>query len=278
MEARGDLDGSIHALEQGLSLAIPGALFPTDVEIEFAKIYNNLSNRLSKIGKTEAALDAATTAVKIASEISTKNDYDGRELLAYCENTLAGRYMEALDADSAIVHLQRSVDLRFELSEDHEDLHGPYYCISLINLASVMLSLGQVDRAESIAEKSCNISARLYEARPAAFWEHFARSRMIFGIVKADLGDIDVAHLSFHGAIFALLDEFSQNPESNSDLMMELLDCYFDACREGNKAIDEPLIERVVQESSPINEDTSTSQKILDHIGQIQSALNLAQR
>ncbi len=153
-----------------------------------ATALNNLSNRLSALGRREEALPAIEEAVALYRRLAARNPDAFEPYLALSLNNLSnvlsalGRRKEALAASKQAVALYR------RLAERSPDAFEPYLAMSLNNLSGRLSALRRREEALAAIEEAVAVYRRLAARNPDAFAPDLARSLNNLSVRLSDLG------------------------------------------------------------------------------------------
>ena len=125
---------------------------------ELARLLNNLSVRLSEVGRRHEALEAITEAVTLYRRLAQANPGAFLPDLAMSLNNQAARLSDVGRRHEALEAITEAVTLRRELAEANPDAFLPDLATSLNNQANMLSEVGR--RAEALAR---------YEEAAAAF-------------------------------------------------------------------------------------------------------------
>ncbi|HEX5717153.1 MAG TPA: tetratricopeptide repeat protein [Thermoanaerobaculia bacterium] len=193
-----------------LTAAMVERLRIEDDKARLAGFINNLSNRLSDLGRREEALAAALESVDVYRELSQSRPDAFRPYLATSLNNLSihlsalGRREEALEA------VQASVTIRRELSQSHPDAFRPDLALSLNNLSNYLSELGLGEEALAAVQESVAVYRELAQSRPDAFRPYLAASLNNLSGSLSDLGRREAA-LEAVQEVVAIRRELSQS-------------------------------------------------------------------
>ena len=146
--------------------------WPEDAQVEAARVANNLANRLSDLGRREAALEAAEEAVGLYRELARARPDAFTPYLAGSLNNLANRLSDLGRREAALQAAEEAVALRRELARARPDAFTPDLAMSLNNLANMLSDLGRREAALQAAEEAVALpragagAARRLHARP----------------------------------------------------------------------------------------------------------------
>jgi tetratricopeptide (TPR) repeat protein len=155
---------------------------------ELVRVLNNLSVRLSALGRREEALRAAEEAVRLYRQLAAQRpdvflpDLAGAlNGLGFILSTL-GRREEALEATDAATRLYQ------QLAAQRPDAFLPGLAMSLTNLGNGLSALGRREEALQTADEAAQLYRQLAAQRPDAFLPDLAMSLNNLGNRLSDLG------------------------------------------------------------------------------------------
>ncbi len=158
-----------------------------------AAIQNNLANRLSALGRREAARAAAEEAVTLYRALSAARPDAFRPNLAGSLNNLA-TFLSALgQREAAMAAADEAVALYRALAAARPDAFTPVLAMSLNTLANRLSALGRPEAALAAAEEAVTLYRALAEARPDAFTPDLAMSLNTLANRLSDLGRREAA-------------------------------------------------------------------------------------
>jgi tetratricopeptide (TPR) repeat protein len=141
-----------------------------------AALLNNLANRLSDLGRREAALAAAEEAVALYRALAAARPDAFTPALAMSLNNLANRLSDLGRREAALAAAEEAVALRRALAAARPDAFTPDLAMSLNNLANGLSALGRREAALAAAEEAVALYRALAAARPDAFTPDLATS------------------------------------------------------------------------------------------------------
>ncbi len=143
---------------------------------EIARFANNLSNRLSGVGRRADALASAQEAVDLYRALAQENPDAFRPNLATSLNTLAARLSEVGRRADALAPAQESVEIRRALAQKNPDAFRPDLAMSLNNLANRLSEMGRRADALAPAQEAVDLYRALAQENPDAFRPNLAAS------------------------------------------------------------------------------------------------------
>ena len=164
-----------------------------DHRAEVARLANNLSPRLSDLGRREAALQAAEEAVALRRELARARPDAFTPYLATSLNNLANMLSALGRREAALQAAEEAVALRRELARARPDAFTPDLATSLNNLATMLSALGRREAALQAAEEAAELYRELARARPDAFTPYLATSLNNLAGSLSDLGRREAA-------------------------------------------------------------------------------------
>ncbi len=155
---------------------------------EQSRFLNNLSVRLSALGRREEALAQAQAAVRIDGQLAQARPDAFLPVLAMSLNTLANRLSALGRREEALAQAQEAVRIFGKLAQARPDAFLPDLAASLNNLANGLSALGRREEALTQAQEVVRIYGQLAEARPDAFLPALAMSLNNLASSLSDLG------------------------------------------------------------------------------------------
>ena len=188
-----EIEGSIplgHSALRGVALAAIQHIEVTSERdsAQRACYLHNLANRLSDVGRSGEAVEAAEEAAGLYWALVEASPEAYTPDLAMSLNNLAkilsglGRWGEALEAAEEAVGLYRA------LVEASPAAYTPGLAMSLSNLASILSGLGRWGEALEAAEEAVGLRRALVEASPAAYTPDLAASLNNLASILSGLG------------------------------------------------------------------------------------------
>ena len=170
---------------------------PTDtieaVQVERARLCNNLGGGLSKLGWREAALDAANESVQTFRTLATQRSELFLPNLAKSLNNLGIRLSELGRREAALAATEEAVDIYRRLDTQRPDAFLPDLAMSLNNLGNMLSELGLREAALAATEEAVAIRRRLATQRPDAFLPDLAMSLNNLGHMLSQFGRHEAA-------------------------------------------------------------------------------------
>ncbi|MFE1824363.1 tetratricopeptide repeat protein, partial [Streptomyces anulatus] len=133
-----------------------------------ARSLNNLSVRLSGVGRREEALAAVQEAVEIRRALAEVNPDAHLPDLAGALNNLSNSLGEVGRREEALATVQEAVEIRRALSKANPDAHLPDVARSLNNLSARLSGVGRREEALAAVQEAVEIRRALSEANPDA--------------------------------------------------------------------------------------------------------------
>jgi len=156
-----------HGEESGSSVSNPADL---------ARSLNNLSVRLSDLGRREEALAAIGDAVELCRELASSRPEAFRPALAMSLNNLAGRLSGVGRREEALTTIEEAADLYRQLAASRPEAYRPDLAMSLNNLSILLSDLGRREEALTSSEEAAEIRRDLATSRPDTFRPDLATS------------------------------------------------------------------------------------------------------
>ncbi|MGD0109963.1 MAG: tetratricopeptide repeat protein, partial [Rhodopila sp.] len=125
-----------------------------DLAAEASRALNNLSVRLSELGRREDALAVAEEAVSLYRALAAQRPDAFRPDLALSLNNLATMLSELGQREDAPAVAEEAVSLRRALAAQRPDAFRPDLAMSLNNLANRLSELGRREDALAVAEEA----------------------------------------------------------------------------------------------------------------------------
>ncbi|MFX4223933.1 MAG: tetratricopeptide repeat protein [Thalassobaculum sp.] len=149
---------------------------------------NDLSNRLSDLGRREAALTVIEEAVALRRTLSEARPDAFTPVLATSLNNLSNGLSALGRREAALAAIEEAVALYRTLSAARPDAFTPDLAMSLNNLSAHLAGLGRREAALTAIEEAVALYRTLSEARPDAFLPDLAMSLNNLSGRLADLG------------------------------------------------------------------------------------------
>ena len=119
-----------------------------------ASSLNNLSGRLSDLGRREDALAAIEEAVEIYRRLAAQRPDAFAPNLASSLNNLSGCLSDLGRREDALAAIEEAVDIRRRLAAQHPDAFAPNLASSLNNLSGCLSDLGRREDALAAIEEA----------------------------------------------------------------------------------------------------------------------------
>ena len=148
---------------------------------------NNLSNRLSELGRREDALAESEEAAEIYRALAAERPDAFRPDLAMSLNNLSVRLSELGRREEALAAIEEAVEIRRALAAERPDAFRPDLASSLNNLSNRLSALGRREAALAAIEEAAEIHRALAAERPDAFRPDLAMS---LNNLSGRLGDL----------------------------------------------------------------------------------------
>ncbi|MCY1018427.1 tetratricopeptide repeat protein [Pyxidicoccus sp. MSG2] len=193
------------------------------VSAERAEILNNLGNRLSALGRRQAALTTTEEAVSLYRDLTARNPDAFQPALATSLNNL-GNMLSALgQRQAALTATEEAVSLRRGLAARNPDAFQPALATSLNNLGNMLSDLGQRQAALTATEEALSLRRGLAARNPDAFQPALATSLNNLGNRLRDLGQRQAALTATEEAVSLRRGLAARNPDAfQPDLAMSL--------------------------------------------------------
>jgi serine/threonine-protein kinase len=221
----GEIDLALSTLRESVDLQKVETTHPQSRRIRWAT-QESLSRALSSLGKRKEALEICQNVLYQMESSSDKDARGERERYASLHITMAGLLRKDGRYNDSITHLLKAADTYKKLSDESPDdiryIHN--LDISLLDLGSVWLDLGQPSLARSQFEQSIASLATLSNNYPLASSYKESLAAALSGLGQVELlqnldGSIALNHFSqSKELVFWLAD---QSP--NSDAYLKLL-------------------------------------------------------
>ena len=206
-----------------------------------ARLANNLSVRLSDLGRREEALAQAEEAVRIYGQLAQQRPDAFLPDLAMSLNNLANRLSALGRREEALAQAEEAVRIYEQLAQQRPDAFLPDLAMSLNNLANMLSALGRREEALAQAGEAVRIYGQLAQQRPDAFLPDLARSLAVCGnIIAADRPREAMEPLA--EAIRLLTPLFSRLPQAHAPLMRYICGVYIQAAQSADIAPDITLL------------------------------------
>ena len=175
---------------------------------------NNLSVRLSALGRREAALTAIEEAVAIRRDLAAARPDAFRPDLASSLNNLSNRLAALGRREAALAAIEDAVDLHRALAAARPDAFRPDLAVSLNNLSVQLSNLGRREAALAAIEEAVAIRRDLATARPDAFRPDLAGSLNNLSNRLAALGRREAALAAIEDAVAIYRDLAAARPDA----------------------------------------------------------------
>jgi tetratricopeptide (TPR) repeat protein len=212
-----------------------------------AAVLNNLSIRLSDVGRREEALEAGQEAVSIRRDLASARPEAFRPALASALNNLAnllsavGRREEALEAGQEAVSQYR------DFASARPEAFRPDLAMSLNNLATLLSDVGRREEALEAGQEAVSIRRDLASARPEAFRPALAVSLFNLSFELSDAGQYDQAIKASKEAVGLLVPFFLALPAAFGDWMAKIVRQYLHLIEETGRQPDPDLLAPLVE-------------------------------
>jgi tetratricopeptide (TPR) repeat protein len=153
-----------------------------------ARFANNLSLRLSALGRREEALALAEEAVRLYQQLAGQRPDTFLPGLAMSLHNLANSLHHLGRREEALAQAEEAVRLYRQLAQQRPDAFLPDLATSLNNLATMLSDLGRREEALAQAEEAVRIRWQLAEQRPDAFLPDLAMSLNNLALMLSALG------------------------------------------------------------------------------------------
>ncbi|WP_143224277.1 tetratricopeptide repeat protein, partial [Actinomyces oris] len=188
-----EIEGSIplgHSALQGTALA---ALQRMEVSaerdpVQRACYLHNLANRLSDVGRSGEALEAAEEAAGLFRALVEASPEAYTPDLAMSLNNLANRLLGVGRRGEALEVAEEAEGLYRVLVEASPEAYTPDLAMSLSNLANRLSDVGRSGEALEAAEEAAGLRRALVEASPAAYTPDLAMSLSNLANRLSDVG------------------------------------------------------------------------------------------
>lgn len=154
---------------------------------------NNLANRLSELGRREAALEAATEAVAHYRGLVAQRPDAITPALAMSLNNLAIRLSDLGRREGALEAATQAVTLCRQLAAQRPDAIPPALAMSLNNLANRLSDLGRREEALEAGANAVGLYRALAAQRPDAFTSDLAMSLQNLAKFVSEVGRWEAA-------------------------------------------------------------------------------------
>ncbi len=190
---------------------------------ESSRLLNNLSFRLSELGRREDALNAIEEAVEIRRKLAAQRPDAFNPVLASSLNNLSAYLSELGRREDAIEAIEEAVEIRRKLAAQSPDAFNPNLSNSLSNLSVLLSKLGRREDAIEAIEEAVDLYRKLAAERPDAFNPDLAMSLNNLSNRLSKLGRREDAIEAIEGAVEIYRKLAAQSPDAfNPDLATSL--------------------------------------------------------
>ena len=194
-----------------------------DAANRLAASLNNLSIRLSDLGRAEEALAAIEEAVAIRRELATADPGAFLPSLARSLTNLSSSLSDVGRPEDALSVSQEAAGLYRELTAARPDAFRPDLATSLTNLANDLGELGQAEEALATIQEAAEVYRELTSADSDAFTRDLALSLNNLSVRLSELGWRDDALSVSQEAVAIRRKLAAANPDGfRSDLALSL--------------------------------------------------------
>ncbi|KAK7460623.1 hypothetical protein VKT23_009342 [Stygiomarasmius scandens] len=173
----GNLDAAFDSVQEASQLyqKLADCNISPEFQWDHAKSLNNLSLRLSDLGRRGEALEVVQQSVALFRQYCDASPSLSKSTLAMSLNNLSnclssvGRHFEALDV------MQESADMYRQLVNEHPIGFSGDLAMSLSNLSSRLLEIGDNEKALTAAVEASGLYRKLVERHPAKYNLQFAK-------------------------------------------------------------------------------------------------------
>ncbi|MFJ9646409.1 acyl carrier protein [Streptomyces sp. NPDC101206] len=188
-----------------------------------ARALNEHSNRLSDLGRQEAALAAVEEAVNTFGQLARTDPTAHLHDLAKALNNLSNRLGDLGRREDALTVIENAVSIRHRLAEASFAQYFPDYAMALNNLSSRLAGLGRHEEALETAEKALSAHRLLAEFDPGTYRPDLARITSNHGVRLAGMGRRQEALSTLESALITCRDLAESRPDAHlPDLAMVL--------------------------------------------------------
>jgi hypothetical protein len=146
------------------------------IQGEHARLLNHLANRLSDVGRCEAALQKAQEALQIREQMEKSRPGVFLPNLATSLAAVAIMLSDLGLREEALEKAREAVRIRRHLAKVRPDAFMQFLAGSLDILANMLSALGQREEALEKAQEAVRIYEQLAKIRPETFLPHLATS------------------------------------------------------------------------------------------------------
>ena len=179
-----------------------------------ANLLNNLSVRLSDLGRREDALAAIEEALAIQRDLAAARPDVFRPDLATSLNSLSNRLSALGRREDALAAIEEAVAIRRDFAAARPDAFRSDLATSLNNLSNHLSDLGRHEDALAAIEEALAIQRDLAPARPDAFRPDVARSLTNLSGRLSDIGRHDDALVAIEEALPVYRDLAATRPDA----------------------------------------------------------------
>ncbi|MEO6195441.1 MAG: tetratricopeptide repeat protein [Thermoanaerobaculia bacterium] len=216
-----------------------------DASETLAQLLNNLSNRLSDLGRREEALAACEEAVELYRQLAAARPDAFRPNLASSLNNLSNRLSDLGRREEALVACEEAVEIWRQLAAARPDAFRPDLAMSLNNLSNCLSALGRREEALAACEEAVEIRRQLAAARPDAFRPDLAGSLYNLSLRLSDLRRSEEALSISEEAVRTLSPYFLAYPAAFRDWMTTMVWVYRRRAEEAGQTPDLDLLSPV---------------------------------
>jgi tetratricopeptide (TPR) repeat protein len=159
-----------------------------ELKPEVARLANNLSIRLSEMGRRADALAPAQEAVDLGRVLAQRNPDAFQPDLAMSLNNLANRLSGMGRRAEALAPAQEAVELRRALAQRNPDAFQPALAMSLNNLAAFLCEMGRHADALAPAQEAVELYRALAQRNPDAFQPDLGKSLINLATFLSEMG------------------------------------------------------------------------------------------
>jgi tetratricopeptide (TPR) repeat protein len=185
---------------------------PATYAPDLAVSLNNLSNRLSDLGRREEALAAIEESVEIRRPLAAANPTAYAPNLAGALNNLSNCLSELGRREEALAAIEESVEAYRPLAAANPAALGPDLAMSLNSLSIRLSELGRREEALAAIEESVEAYRPLAAANPAAYAPALAMSLNNLSIRLSELGRREEALAAIEESVEAYRPLAAANP------------------------------------------------------------------
>lgn len=161
---------------------------PEGDNAERARIFNNLGNRYSDLGRRDEALEALKQAVEIYQRLAAKDPDAFAPILAMSLGNLGACCAQLGQREDALHAGKVAVEIYEQLAAMNPDAFGPGLAMSLNSLGTFYVDLGLREKALEAVKQAVQMYERLTAKDSDAFEPHMAGSLNNLGGCYSDLG------------------------------------------------------------------------------------------